>query len=95
MRNRNLLRWRVLEMVAAYTGVEAVDELLDLLKGQWARDALGSRPVRAVIWTVMGVPQGSPQWGSARALNGELLKHHLGGRIELLVPRAVARSSTS
>jgi len=93
VRNRNLLRWRVLEMVAAYTGVEAVDELLDLLKGQWARDALGSRPVRAVIWTVMGVPQGSPQWGDARALNGELLKHHLGGRIELLVPRAVARSS--
>lgn len=39
VRNRNILRWRVLEMVAAYAGVDDVNGLLDLLKGQWARRA--------------------------------------------------------
>ena len=93
VRNRNILRWRVLEMVAAYAGVDDVNGLLELLQGQWARDALGSRPVRAIIWTLLGVPQSSSQWERARALNLDLLKHHLGGRMEVLVQKVVAQST--
>jgi len=89
VRNRNLLRWRVLEMVAAFADLGDVNELLELLKGQWARNALGSRPVHAVIWTILSHLPGSPDGELARSLNLALLKCQPQGRIRVLVREAL------
>lgn len=90
VRNRNILRFRVLEMVASFAQLHDVKELIKVLKGQWARDALGSRPVRAIRYSLLGLPPGDPRFTLARTLSRELITEELDGRTTVYIDKALA-----
>jgi hypothetical protein len=89
IRSRNILRFRVLEMVAADAGVADVDELLALMKGQWAHDGIGHRIVFAVYATLFGQAADPALSALGKRLRSLILTHQATGGALVDMPTAV------
>jgi hypothetical protein len=92
IRSRNILRFRVLEMVAAHAGVAEVDDLLALMKGQWAHDGIGHRVVSAVHVTLLGHAVDPALGGLNERLRNLILTHQATGGVLVDMP-AVAENA--
>jgi uncharacterized protein YicC (UPF0701 family) len=79
-------------MVAAHAGEEKVDDLLELMKGQWAHDGVRSGIVRAVRMTLLGHAFDPKLHALSQQLMRQILTYYADGRQQVNLPVALERA---